>query len=64
MNAASQTSTAEREIVLARTFDAPRELVFDAWTDPKQITQWGGTHGLYDHDRRDGGEAGRGSGAL
>jgi uncharacterized protein YndB with AHSA1/START domain len=26
--------------VLTRTFDAPRELVFNAWTDPKQITQW------------------------
>ena len=42
MNAAGQSaaSTADREIVLTRTFDAPRELVFDAWTDPKQIVQW------------------------
>jgi uncharacterized protein YndB with AHSA1/START domain len=48
MNAAGQSaaSTADREIVLARTFDAPRELVFDAWTDPKQIVQWWGPTGF------------------
>jgi uncharacterized protein YndB with AHSA1/START domain len=39
-------STADREILLTRTFDAPRELVFDAWTDPKQITQWWGPKGF------------------
>src|SRR5262249_803123 len=30
----------DREIVLTRVIDAPRERVFQAWTDPKQITQW------------------------
>jgi hypothetical protein len=25
----------DREIVLSRVFDAPRELVYRAWTDPK-----------------------------
>jgi uncharacterized protein YndB with AHSA1/START domain len=25
----------DREIVLTRVFDAPRSLVWDAWTDPK-----------------------------
>ena len=34
------SSTADREIVLSRLLDAPRELVFAAWTDPKQIVQW------------------------
>jgi uncharacterized protein YndB with AHSA1/START domain len=48
MSAAGQTpaSTADREIVLTRTFDPPRELVFEAWTDPKQITQWWGPVGF------------------
>src|SRR5580765_2986719 len=30
----------DREIVLSRVFDAPREVVFEAWTDPAQVTQW------------------------
>ncbi|HUQ18660.1 MAG TPA: SRPBCC domain-containing protein [Gemmatimonadaceae bacterium] len=28
------------ELVITRTFDAPRELVFKAWTDPERIKQW------------------------
>jgi hypothetical protein len=31
--------TADREVVFSRVFDAPRELVWDAWTDPKQVAQ-------------------------
>ena len=31
----------EQELVLTRVFDAPRELVFKAWTDPKQVAQGG-----------------------
>ena len=34
------TGTASREILIARTFNAPRELVFEAWTDPKHVAQW------------------------
>jgi uncharacterized protein YndB with AHSA1/START domain len=30
----------DREIVLTRVIDAPPERVFQAWTDPAQITQW------------------------
>jgi uncharacterized protein YndB with AHSA1/START domain len=30
----------EREIVLCRVINAPRERVFAAWTDPNQIKQW------------------------
>lgn len=30
----------ERELVLERTFDAPREKVFRAWTEPKLLKQW------------------------
>ena len=36
----------EREIVLTRVFDAPRELVFRAWTDKEQITKWFGPKGF------------------
>jgi uncharacterized protein YndB with AHSA1/START domain len=33
---------ADRILTLTRVFDAPRELVFRAWTDPKHILQWWG----------------------
>ena len=32
----------ERDLVLTRVFDAPRELVFRAWTDPKHMARWWG----------------------
>jgi len=31
---------AERELIIRRTFDAPRELVFRAWTEPQLLAQW------------------------
>jgi uncharacterized protein YndB with AHSA1/START domain len=34
------------ELVLTRTFDAPRELVFKVWTDPKHVALWWGPHGF------------------
>lgn len=30
----------ERELVLERVFEAPREKVFRAWTEPKLLKQW------------------------
>jgi uncharacterized protein YndB with AHSA1/START domain len=33
------TSTANREIIIMRVLDAPRELVFKAWIDPKHVAQ-------------------------
>jgi len=36
----------ELEIVLTRVFDAPREMVFDACADPKQVVQWWGPNGF------------------
>jgi uncharacterized protein YndB with AHSA1/START domain len=36
----------EQELVFTRVFDAPRELVFKAWTDPKQVAQWWGPRGF------------------
>jgi uncharacterized protein YndB with AHSA1/START domain len=32
----------KQELVIIRVFDAPRELVFKAYTDPKRIPQWWG----------------------
>jgi uncharacterized protein YndB with AHSA1/START domain len=29
-----------------RVFDAPRELVFEAWTDPKHLAEWWGPNGF------------------
>lgn len=40
------TSTADREIVVSRDFDAPRELVFKAWTEPKRLKEWWGPKGF------------------
>ena len=36
------TEASSLELVMERTFDAPRELVFQAWTDPAQVAQWWG----------------------
>ena len=36
----------DREIVITRLINAPRELVFDAWTDPEQVGQWWGPSGF------------------
>ena len=49
----------EQELVLTRLFDAPRELVFKAWTDPKCVAQWwhprGFTNPVCELDVRPGG---------
>jgi len=34
------TTPTEREIVMTRVFDAPRQLVFDAWTKPELVKRW------------------------
>jgi uncharacterized protein YndB with AHSA1/START domain len=36
------TLPSDREILMSRVFDAPRELVYKAMTDPKMIPQWWG----------------------
>ena len=38
--------TADQQVVLTRVFDAPRELVFRAWTDPDQVAKWFGPQGM------------------
>ena len=37
---------AKKEITIIRTYDAPREKVWQAWTDPKQLQQWWAPHGF------------------
>lgn len=37
----------KQETWIEREFDAPREKVFEAWTDPKLITQWWGPEGVF-----------------
>ncbi len=44
-NPMSITLPSDREIVMTRVFDAPRERVFKAMTDPALIPQWWGQHG-------------------
>ena len=39
-------STSDREIVMSRIFDAPRELVWQAMTDPKHVGHWWGPRGF------------------
>jgi len=39
------TTPTEREIVMSRVFDAPRNLVFDAWTKPELLERWLGVRG-------------------
>jgi uncharacterized protein YndB with AHSA1/START domain len=36
----------EREVVFTRILNAPRDLVFQAWTDPTHLAQWWGPHGF------------------
>ncbi len=42
--------TDPRSILGSRVFDAPRELVFAAFTDPKHLAQWWGPDGFTTDD--------------
>ncbi|WP_055585264.1 SRPBCC family protein [Streptacidiphilus griseoplanus] len=39
-------ATADREIVISRVIDAPRELVFEAFTEVRHLSQWWGPQGF------------------
>jgi uncharacterized protein YndB with AHSA1/START domain len=41
-----QKGQGEHELLFTRVFDAPRDLVWKAWTDPKHLAQWWGPHGI------------------
>ena len=53
------TDSDPRSIIASRVFDAPRDLVFAVWTDPKHLAQWWGPHGFttttHSFDMRSGG---------
>lgn len=56
-DAAAQST--ERKVVITRVFDAPREVVFRAWIDPKHLAKWWGpecfTNPVCEVDARPGG---------
>jgi uncharacterized protein YndB with AHSA1/START domain len=45
-NATPAGDTSDREVVISRLLDAPRELVFEAWVDPKHVVNWWGPDGF------------------
>jgi uncharacterized protein YndB with AHSA1/START domain len=51
--------TKDREIVFSRVFDAPPEVVFEAWTRPEHLARWWGPRGFttttHEMDFRPGG---------
>ena len=54
------TTPSDREILMTRVFDAPRRLVFEAWTNPKHLPHWmlgpeGWTMSVCEIDLRPGG---------
>jgi uncharacterized protein YndB with AHSA1/START domain len=44
--ASASLESSEWDLVLTRVFDAPRELVFKAWTDTRHMGQWWGPNGF------------------
>ena len=60
METLSKSKTADREISITRILNAPKELVFEAWTDPKHLSEWWGPNGftntLQQMDLRPGGK--------
>src|SRR5258705_10518434 len=44
--APAQSATADREIVISRVISAPRELVFEAFTEVRHLSRWGGPEGF------------------
>jgi len=42
----AQSATAEREIVITRVIEAPRELVFEAFTELRHLSHWWGPEGF------------------
>ena len=46
MAATSSTQSNEKEIVITREFAAPRQLVWDVWTQPHHIEKWFGPKGF------------------
>jgi len=45
-NNAKNDNTADRELVITRILNAPRELVWEVWTNPDHIKNWWGPDGF------------------
>ena len=45
----SRVDTADEGLVIERVFDAPRELVWRAWTEPEHFMRWYGPAGMTTH---------------
>jgi len=60
MDAADSPTVADREIVLVRVFDAPRDLVWAAWSEAEHLKHWWGPNGFsntfHQFDFRAGGD--------
>ena len=59
MDTRTEIDAEERELVITRILDAPRRLVFQAWTEPDRVAPWWGPQGFttvyHDMDIRPGG---------
>src|SRR4051795_8356343 len=42
----AQSATADREVVISQGIDAPRELVFEAFTEVRHLSRWWGPEGF------------------
>ncbi len=42
MTDSTHVASSEQEVMITRIFDAPREKVFRAWTDPDEVAAWYG----------------------
>lgn len=53
------SATTDRELLLTREFNAPRELVWEAWTNPKHLVHWwgppGSTYTIHEMNLKPGG---------
>lgn len=45
-SAPEQTAAADRQVVVSRVIDAPRELVFEAFTEVRHLARWWGPAGF------------------
>jgi uncharacterized protein YndB with AHSA1/START domain len=42
MSDSTPVAAADQQVLITRIFDAPREQVFRAWTDPDEVAAWFG----------------------
>jgi uncharacterized protein YndB with AHSA1/START domain len=42
MSDSTPVAAADRQVLITRIFDAPRDRVFKAWTDPDEVASWYG----------------------